>query len=248
MNRMIRLAVLLSILAAVVLGLGIAYRFRHHMYRTTRTIAEARAAIAPFLQADFLQRGLVWGAPVFIRIFKYENVLEVWVRDGDIFVEYRTYEICKHSGKVGPKMEEGDHQAPEGFYTVTKEMLHPLSHFHLALNIGFPNAFDRARGWTGSDIMVHGGCDSSGCYAMTDAGIEEIYILAEAALDSGAKDVPVHIFPFRMDAGVLDGYAKSAHIDFWRQLQPGYAAFEEARVPPAVHVENGRYAVDAESP
>ena len=142
------------------------------------------------------------GDAVFVRIFKQEAELEVWMKSGasgnDQFSLVQTYPICAYSGDLGPKLREGDRQSPEGFYYVKKRQLNPNSNFHLAFNIGYPNRYDRAHKRTGSFIMVHGSCASVGCYAMTDNKIEEIYELVEEALTQGQSFVRVHIFPFRM--------------------------------------------------
>lgn len=188
-------------------------------------------------------RGLVKGAPVFLRIFKEEHELEVWIaRDGD-YALLRTYPICAWSGTLGPKLKEGDLQSPEGFYRVRRGALNPNSQFHLSFNLGFPNRFDRAHGRTGSYLMVHGNCVSIGCYAVTDPAIEEIYGLVEAALRRRHGAIPVHVFPFRMTQANLDRHAGSQWFDFWRNLKQGYDAFEASRRPPKVTVRNKAYRV-----
>jgi murein L,D-transpeptidase YafK len=147
--------------------------------------------------------GIEWGTTIFIRIFKQEKELEVWVKEGDngSFELFRTYAVCNYGRKgLGPKLEEGDGIAPEGFYFVTPGQLNPSSDFHLAFNIGYPNRFDRHHARTGSFIMVHGKCASGGCFAMTDDKMNEVYALADAAFNGGQPFFRVHIFPFRMDA------------------------------------------------
>ena len=129
--------------------------------------------------------GVKLGVPVYVRIFKLESELELWMEKDGRFVRFATYPICLWSGRLGPKLREGDRQAPEGFYTVADEQLNPNSRWHRSFNLGFPNAFDQAHGRTGSFIMVHGGCVSIGCYAMTDPVVDEIWRLVTAALDSG---------------------------------------------------------------
>ncbi|TNF43214.1 MAG: hypothetical protein EP216_04205, partial [Epsilonproteobacteria bacterium] len=115
------------------------------------------------------------GDPVFIRIFKEESLLEIWIRSGTEYQHLKDYFICAYSGYLGPKLQEGDRQAPEGFYKVKKHHLNPNSKYHLSFNLGFPNEYDLAHERTGSYLMVHGNCVSDGCYAMTDEKIEEIY-------------------------------------------------------------------------
>ena len=147
--------------------------------------------------------GLALGAPIFVRIFKREFELELWMRRGDRFQRFAVYPICRWSGRLGPKLEEGDGQAPEGFYTVDAKALNPASRWHRSFNLGFPNAFDRAHARTGSFVMVHGGCASVGCFAMTDPVVDEIWRLVTAALSGGQKRFQVHVFPFRMTEGNL---------------------------------------------
>ncbi len=186
------------------------------------------------------------GDPLFVRIFKQEAELELWFQSSTdkTYQLFKTYPICAFSGELGPKTREGDGQAPEGFYQVGSGQLNPYSSYHLSFNLGYPNAYERARGWTGSYLMVHGSCVSIGCYAMTDDGIEEIYALVEAALKAGQSKVPVHVFPFRFGRAHEALIEASPHREFWRQLEAGYLAFEEQRVPPTVRVRSGQYQVD----
>lgn len=191
--------------------------------------------------------GADFGAPVYIRAFKREGELELWLRTQASasaeprWVLLKTYPICAWSGTLGPKLAEGDGQTPEGIYSVRLDQLNPSSQFHLSFNIGYPNAFDRAHGRTGSYLMVHGACVSIGCYAMTDVAIEEIYSLVAAALEQGQAAVPVHLFPFRLDAAALAAEQDSPWHAFWSDLAPIYRAFEVRREPPQVCVREGRY-------
>ena len=192
------------------------------------------------------ERGLALGRPAFVRIFKEQAELEVWMKGDERYELYRTYPICRYSGALGPKLKEGDRQAPEGFYAVNRKQLHPGSRHHLAFNIGFPNAYDRAHGRTGSYLMVHGGCSSIGCYAMTDRAVDDIYRIVEAALVGGQDHVPVHVFPFRMTAERLAAAAGARWTDFWRNLKTGYDLFEKTGVPPMAFAcgENYRFRPD----
>lgn len=196
--------------------------------------------------ADLDQRlaaaGLKRGAPVFVRIFKREFELELWMRGPEGFRHFATYPICTWSGRLGPKFNTGDRQAPEGVYTVDKRALNPQSRWHRSFNVGFPNAFDRAHGRTGSFLMVHGGCSSAGCYAMTNAVIDEIWTLTEAALNGAQQRFQVQILPFRMTEQNLERYASHPAAGFWQQLKPASDLFEATRVPPQVQVCDGRYA------
>lgn len=183
------------------------------------------------------------GDPVFIRIFKEESLLEVWIRSGAEYQHFKDYFICAYSGYLGPKLQEGDRQSPEGFYKVKKYQLNPNSKYHLSFNLGFPNQYDREHNRTGSFLMVHGDCVSDGCYAMTDEKIEEIYTLVEGALQKGQKVVHVHTYPFRMTEENMALYSDSEWYDFWVNLKEGYDYFEAEHLPPHIKVENGQYTI-----
>ena len=195
------------------------------------------------LQQQLKERGLKSGSPVFIRIFKQDSVLELWMKRDGAWVHFRDFDICYWSGALGPKLKEGDKQSPEGFYEVSLASLNPNSKYHLSFNLGFPNSYDQAHGRTGSYLMVHGDCVSIGCYAMTNQGISIIYPLVEAALNHGQTMVPVHIFPFRMSDENLELHQASKWIQFWNDLKPAYTAFNRTRQVPVIEVENKRYVV-----
>jgi murein L,D-transpeptidase YafK len=211
-------------------------------------ISEVRARQTPLLTAALQNRGLEFGAPVFLRIFKEEAELELFVLGEGGFDLFRSYPICKYSGDLGPKLKEGDRQSPEGFYNVDLAALNPNSRFHLSFNLGFPNAYDRALGRSGSFLMVHGNCVSIGCYAMTDPAIEEIYVLVETALRNGQTSVPVHAFPFRMTPERLERAQAHQWYSFWSDLEPAYRAFETTQHLPDIKLENRSYVVLAPMP
>lgn len=210
---------------------------------TSAKLEQVRADRMEPLTQDTFVHNLVPGAPVYIRIFKEENVLELWMKgeEQSTYALYKTWPICAFSGELGPKLAEGDKQAPEGFYTVAAEQLNPWSTKHLSFNLGFPNAYDQANGRTGSLLMIHGGCDSVGCFAMTDPVIEDIYLLVEASLEKNDAPVPVHVFPFRMNEENLMRHAGSEWQDFWLNLKEGYDIFESHRIPPVTLHQNRRY-------
>lgn len=189
-------------------------------------------------------KGLVIGAPVFVRIFKQESVLELWMQKGGRHVLFASYPICRWSGNLGPKFREGDKQSPEGFYSVSRLQLNPNSRWHRSFNVGFPNAFDRANGRTGSFIMVHGGCSSVGCFAVTNPAVDEIWRIVKAALDQGQPRFHVHIYPFRMTDWNMALHRSSKWSDFWKDLKTGYDRFESDRKPPLIRVCNKRYVVE----
>lgn len=203
----------------------------------------AAANVRPGLERDLKAVGLKFGDPVFIRAFKAENELELFVlnRETRKFELFRTYPIAAASGALGPKLAEGDGQVPEGFYFVPPAAMKPDSQFHLAFNIGYPNDYDRDHRRTGSVIMIHGNCVSIGCLAMTDEKIEEIYTLCAAAHTGGQPYFRVHLFPFRMTDERIETSADTQWKDFWKNLQQGYDLFETNRVPPEVSVVGGRY-------
>ncbi len=191
------------------------------------------------------RKGMRLGAPIFVRIFKEESELEVWKgRDDGRFYHYKTYPICNWSGKLGPKLAKGDKQAPEGFYSVASHQMNPNSDFHVAFNLGYPNLYDRSRRRTGKFLMVHGKCRSAGCYAMTDALMEEIYALAREAFRGGQQKFHVHAFPFRMTHANMIRHRKNKWMRFWKILKQGYDHFEVHRIPPDVAVCERRYVVN----
>jgi murein L,D-transpeptidase YafK len=190
-------------------------------------------------------QGVSPGAPVLIRIFKREFELELWLMRDGRFQRFATYPICRWSGELGPKLAQGDGQAPEGFYTVDETALNPNSRWHRSFNLGFPNAYDRAHGRTGSLLMVHGGCASIGCYAMTNPVIDEIWQLVTTALENGQNRFQVQVFPFRMTAANLERHKASTLAPFWQGLKVGSDLFEANFLPPKVNVCEGRYVFEA---
>ncbi len=187
--------------------------------------------------------GFAARSPVFLRVFKREFELEVWIKKGDRFERFATYPICNWSGRLGPKQREGDRQSPEGFYTVDAKALNPNSRWHRSFNLGFPNAFDRANARTGSLLMVHGGCSSIGCFAMTDPVIDELWQLVTAALGNGQKRFHVHVFPFRMSPENMEAAAHHAALPFWQTLKIAHDAFDATHQPPEINVCGQRYDV-----
>jgi len=195
------------------------------------------------LPGRLAEQGVALGAPVFIRIFKREFELELWMRRDGRFHRFAVYPICRWSGWLGPKLVEGDSQAPEGFYTVDAKALNPASRWHRSFNLGYPNAFDRAHARTGSFVMVHGGCASVGCFAMTDAVVDEIWRLVTAALNGGQKRFQVQVYPFRMTQENLERRQNAPWAPFWGDLKRGYDVFEATGLPPRIGLCAGRYTV-----
>src|SRR5262249_53848858 len=201
------------------------------------------------MQAEIESKNMAKESPILVRIFKEESELEVWKQDrSGRFALLNTYPICRWSGDLGPKVKEGDRQAPEGFYQITPGLMNPNSNYYLAFNLGFPNTYDKANDRTGAFLMVHGDCSSRGCYAMTDDQIGEIFALGRDAFSGGQKSFQVQAYPFRMTALNMAKHRNSPHMAFWRMIKRGYDHFEVTRQEPAVNVCEKHYVFDAESP
>ena len=207
--------------------------------RFTRTFKTAQ------LPGDLAAIGARLGAPMLLRVFKQEREVEVWVQpeDQQTFVLFRIFPICFYSGKLGPKVKEGDMQSPEGFYFVGPAQMRAKSQYHRAIDFAFPNDYDAAQGYTGTELLIHGNCVSSGCYAMTDPFVEQLYELGSATAATAAQGFWIHAFPFHMTAEALAEQQDSPWFGFWQQLKAGYDAFETSRIPPHIRVDGGRYVV-----
>jgi len=183
-------------------------------------------------------------SPVLLRIFKESKELELWRRTSNgRYALVKTYNICAYSGSLGPKLRQGDGQAPEGFYSIGPAQLNYESIRFVSLNTGFPNAFDRANGRSGSALMIHGGCDSAGCYAIEDQPAQEVFTAVRDSLKAGQKSVQLQIYPFRMSSWNLNSYRQNKNISFWQQLKIGYDKFESTHQPLDVTVENKHYVI-----
>ncbi len=209
---------------------------------TSQRSITAIAKVENSLKQQLTSMGLTYGSPVFIRIFKESDQLEVWLENSNqTFSLFKTYDICTFSGNLGPKLKQGDWQSPEGFYFVKPNQLNPWSSYHLSFNLGYPNRYDREHGRTGSALMVHGNCVSIGCYAMTDKYINEIYALVNAALENGQPYFRVHAFPFKLTDARLNKEKNHQWFSFWKNLKEGYDYFENNSVPPNVEVSQKEY-------
>ncbi len=203
--------------------------------------------LKPGIKAKMAEKGMDSYDPILVRIFKQESELEVWKRaNSGRYKLLKTYPICKWSGKLGPKLKEGDRQAPEGFYTIAPRQMNPRSSYHLAFNMGFPNSYDRSHGRTGSHLMVHGACSSRGCYAMNDPEIEEIYSLARESFRGGQRTFQVQAYPFRMTPENMVRHKNDKNMPFWRMLKVGSDHFELTGKPPKVDVCEKRYVFNAQ--
>ncbi|MBL0871932.1 murein L,D-transpeptidase [Serratia nevei] len=201
----------------------------------TACSASEQVAETPVVKQQLL------GSPVYIQIFKEERKLELYAKMGNEFRLVNTFPICNFSGGLGPKRREGDFKSPEGFYSVDARHLKPDSKYYRAINIGFPNDYDKSQGYSGAYLMIHGECKSIGCYAMTNTYMDEIYRYVEAAFAYGQSRVDISIYPFRMTEQNLKRHASSSYIAFWRQLKPGYDYFAKNHQPPMMTVDNGQY-------
>ncbi|ESW98033.1 murein L,D-transpeptidase [Mesorhizobium sp. M0761] len=210
---------------------------------------EASKPLPDKILADMKAKGMIRTSSVMARIFKEEGKLEIWkAKTTGRYEMVASYDICKWSGKLGPKYTEGDRQAPEGFYTVRPSQMNPRSNYHLSFNIGYPNAYDRANGRTGANLMVHGACSSSGCYSMTDPQIEQIYAFGRDAFQGGQTEFQIQAFPFRMTAANMARYRNDPNYEFWKMLKVGYDNFEITKVPPKVDVCDKRYVFNQVAP
>src|SRR6478609_3768080 len=209
----------------------------------------AKAPLSEKMVAEISAKNMDKESPILGRIFKEESEMEIWKqnRDGE-YALLKTFPICRWSGDIGPKKKEGDRQAPEGFYTITPGQMNPNSSYYLAFNTGFPNAYDRAMGYTGSELMVHGDCSSRGCYAMTDEQIQEIYALARESFFGGQKAFQLQAYPFRMTALNMAKHRNNPNFAFWKMLKEGYDHFDATHQEPKVAVCDKRYVFDAAAP
>ena len=205
-------------------------------------IGKATQELPKKLQDKMAAKNMEKYSPIVVRVFKEESVVEIWkqTRTGKYDL-ISTYNICKWSGKLGPKYMEGDRQAPEGFYTIRPSQMNPNSNYYLAFNIGFPNAYDQVNGRTGQHLMVHGACSSSGCYSMSDENIAQIYAFGRDSFKGGQREFQLEAFPFRMTAENMARYRNDPNYKFWTMLKEGYDIFEVTKRPPKVDVCEKRY-------
>ncbi len=209
----------------------------------------AMKELSPEMLALLDQKGMPKDSPILVRIFKEESELEVWKQNtGGRFELLKVYPICRWSGELGPKVREGDRQAPEGFYPITPGLMNPNSNYYLAINTGFPNAYDKANGRTGAFLMIHGDCSSRGCYAMTDEQIGEIYSLARESFLGGQKEFQVQAYPFRMTPANLARHRTNPNMAFWKMLKEGNDHFMVSHLEPKVDVCDRHYVFDAQAP
>ncbi|MBY6241368.1 L,D-transpeptidase family protein [Methylosinus sp. Sm6] len=202
--------------------------------------------IPPETLALMEQAGVAKESPTLIRSYKKESEFQIWKQRPDgRYVYLKTFPMCRWSGQLGPKVREGDRQAPEGFYSITPGQMNPNSAYYLSFNVGYPNAYDRALGHGGGSIMVHGACSSAGCFSMTDHQISEIYAILRTSFNNGQRAIQMQSYPFKMTAENLAKHRLDPNIEFWKQLENGSDHFEATWREPTVGVCGRRYVFDA---
>lgn len=179
---------------------------------------------------------------LYLRAFKTEKKIEVWAKNtcDTAFTLVKEFPICEISGEIGPKRRSYDLQVPEGFYRINE--LNPYSKYYLSMRINYPNASDSirgVRGHLGNLIYIHGNCESSGCIAITDEKIKELFIYCIEAYNSGQKDINITIYPTKLTdpnyARLTKGYSKNKDkISLWADLKKSYDLFNRKKVPPIV--------------
>lgn len=179
---------------------------------------------------------------IYMRAFKTEKKLELWAKNDcdSVFVKIKEYNICELSGNIGPKRRSRDLQVPEGFYYISD--LNPYSKYFLSMEINYPNASDSIRGVKGrlgNEIFIHGDCLSSGCLAMSDPNIKELFIYCAEAYCRGQEKIEVTIFPSQLNdekySQLITKYSKDKDkISLWADLKKGFDLFEHTKVPPTV--------------
>ena len=217
-------------------------------------VANAFATKEDTLRKEFKAKGLEWPAKyVYIRSFKYDNQLEIWVKSNqkDKYKLFKTYKVCMQSGSMGPKRLQGDYQVPEGFYYINE--FNPYSNYHLSLGLNYPNASDRILSDSlrpGNGIYIHGSCVSVGCIPVTNEDIEEIYIIASFAKAAGQEYIPVHIFPVKYNRQKsFEYFTNNARNNpslqhFGLQLKKAFDEFEDTKEVPLILIDaKGDYVI-----
>jgi murein L,D-transpeptidase YafK len=246
---LIRASLVRALLAPAALAAALALAGCYTEDGSYQIPSRAMKELSPEMISLLQQKNMPKDSPILVRLFKEESELEVWKQDTTGRYELlRVYPICRWSGDIGPKVKEGDRQAPEGFYAITPGLMNPNSNYYLAINIGFPNAFDKANGYSGAFLMIHGDCSSRGCYAMTDEQIGEIYSLARESFLGGEKEFQIQAYPFRMTPDNLARHRNNPNMAFWKMLKVGDDHFQVTHQEPKVDVCEKHYVFDAQSP
>ena len=232
--------------ALVTVGVGALTAGCEDQFNVVGPSSRAQTPIPDKTLAKMDDLGTSAKAPMLIRTYKQEAELEIWKQKSDgQYALLKTFPMCRWSGQLGPKVKEGDMQVPEGFYTITPGQMNPNSNYFLSFNVGYPNAYDRALGRTGGNIMVHGVCSSAGCFSMTDAQIAEIYALAREAFAGGQREIQMQSYPFHMTAENLAKHRLNPNIAFWKELKNGADHFDVTLTEPKVAVCGKHYVFGA---
>jgi len=236
-----------ALITSVALGAGVLLAGCNSDDISLANNAKANQPVPARLIAEMTAKDMDLQSPILVRLFKQEAELEVWKQDrSGRFALLKTYPICRWSGDLGPKVREGDRQAPEGFYSITPAQMNPQSLYYLSFNTGYPNAYDKAMGHTGSQLMVHGDCSSRGCYAMTDEQIAEIYSLGRESFFGGQRAFQLQAYPFKMTPLNMAKHRNNPNMPFWKMIKEGYDHFEVTRQEPKVDFCEKKYVFDAE--
>ncbi|MBC7584732.1 MAG: murein L,D-transpeptidase [Tardiphaga sp.] len=238
-----------ALVISAVLAAGLALSGCNTDEMSLASNAKANKPIPEKLVAEIAAKDMDLQSPMLVRLFKQEAELEVWKqnRSGQ-FALLKTYPICRWSGDLGPKIKEGDRQAPEGFYNITPAQMNPQSSYYLSFNMGYPNAFDKSLGRTGSQLMVHGDCSSRGCYAMTDEQISDIYALGRESFFGGQRSFQVQAYPFKMTPVNMARHRNNPNMPFWKMIKQGYDHFEVTKQEPKVEFCENKYVFDPAQP
>jgi murein L,D-transpeptidase YafK len=237
-------ALMASAVLAAMLALGGCYTQDGYNLPT-----QASKELSPEMLADLARKNMPKDSPILVRIFKEESELEVWKQDASgRYALLKVYPICRWSGDLGPKVKDGDRQAPEGFYPITPGLMNPNSNYYLAINTGFPNAYDKANNRRGAYLMIHGDCSSRGCFAMTDEQIGEIYSLGREAFLGGQKEFQIQAYPFHMTPANMARHRNNPSYAFWKMIKEGYDHFEVSHQEPRIDVCDRHYVFDAVPP
>jgi murein L,D-transpeptidase YafK len=189
---------------------------------------------------------------IYLRAFKSEKKMELWGKNSydENYKLIKNYDICRTSGKLGPKRKQGDLQIPEGFYHINR--FNPYSNFYLSLGINYPNKSDRILGIKnnpGGDIFIHGDCVTIGCLPITNEQIKELYIFCVEARNNGQTTIPVTIFPSMLSETKFKRLTNKYDSDpdkigLWTDLKKGFDIFNKTKqLPTILFLNSGRHVV-----
>jgi len=222
----------------------------HMIYtRVREAYAEKEKTVVKTLKEHSISRDSL---RIYLRVFKMEKKIELWGKNtsDSAFVLLKEFPICEISGSIGPKRRSHDLQTPEGFYHISE--MNPYSRYYLSMKINYPNASDSirgTRGHLGNLIYIHGACISSGCMAITDERIKELYVYCVEAYNSGQEKIEVTIFPAHLNeinySVLTSRYSKSKDkISLWGDLKKSYDLFNQKKVLPTIRfLPNGSHEV-----